>query len=204
MKRLPWAKLYLLPILGTVVLMLLGLALLIWPAGVINMFSPLLGIVLIVVGAQVTAHSLVMGRRVAAPGAALVRGLIMLLVGVVFITKRDLSLAFLSVLFGLYILVSAALDFSSALESRYHKRPYGLEMAGSIFSLAIGLLLLFSPFSGLDLWARVLGGYFLLMAGNTLFTTVRMVRKDIAEFDAKQQKEKEQAENEPLEEDGQS
>lgn len=161
-------KSFMLPALGAGLFLLLGVAMLIWPEQIVGVFPPLLGVVLLLVGIQGVAYNLVMGKRAAASEMGLLRGVINLVVGVVFLFKQDLSMAFMSVLFGLYVLVSSAANLVAALGRWREKKPFATDLADSVFGMVIGLLLLFSPFTGRALWVRVLGVYFVISAANAL------------------------------------
>lgn len=163
--RRRWA----LPMAVAVIFLLLGVALLAWPEAVIGVFPPLLGVVLLLVGVQGTAHTLVMWRRLPAPGFALLRGLVNLVVGVIFLVRRDVSLVFMSVLFGAYVLVGAALDFVAVIRDRKERPAVWTDLAESLLNLVLGVLLLVSPFTGQALWARVLGLHFVLVVGSSLW-----------------------------------
>ncbi|MGD9559511.1 MAG: DUF308 domain-containing protein [Oscillospiraceae bacterium] len=161
------------PLAGAVLFLLLGVGMLVWPDAILTVFPPLVGAVLVVVGIQAVAYNLVMGRRVANGAFALLRGVINILVGAIFLVKRDLSLAFLSILFGLYVLVGAAMNLSTAAQRIREKKPFATELWDGVFNLVLGLLLLFSPFTGRSLWVRVLGVHFIVSAGTSLVWMLR-------------------------------
>lgn len=156
------------PLIGGLLFFALGLCLLVWPEPVLTIFPPLLGTIMVLVGALLTAHSLIMWQRLMQPGFKLLRGVVNIVVGLIFIVKHDFTLAFLSILFGLYILVMAAIDFSDAMQNLGAKKPWLAGVVQAVAKFALGIVLLFAPFSGRVLWARVLGVYFMLAAGNML------------------------------------
>lgn len=156
------------PFGGAALFFALGLALLIWPDAVLTVFPPLLGGIIVLVGSLNVGHTLVMWQRVAQPGFKLLRGMVNIVVGLVFIAKRDVTLAFLSILFGLYVLIMAAIDFSDAMQNLRTQKRWGLTFFQAVAKLVLGLVLLFAPFSGRTLWVRVLGVYFMVIAGGTL------------------------------------
>lgn len=156
----------LLPIAAALLLLLLGAALLVWPDETIHIFPPLIGVVLVLAGIPPVVTGLVLRHRVMEPGFRVLQGCINIGVGIIFIVKQDLSLMFLSVLFGLYALVSAGVDFSEALRGRRLHQPWLGRLVESVLRFLFSILLLFSPFGHLQysLWARLLGIYFFLTA----------------------------------------
>lgn len=157
-----------LPVLGGIAFLLLGLALMLWPEQVIALFPPAIGVVLILVGTLSIAHSLVLRGQLMEPQAKLLRGLVNVIVGVVFVARQDLSLAFLSILFGVYVLVGAAINFSAALQDRQQGRRWLPALGLSLLEFAMGVVLLRSLFAERLLWVRFLGLYFMLAAGGIL------------------------------------
>lgn len=167
------------PIAAACVLLLLGISMLFWPTAIISVFPPLIGIILIFVGVLNIAHSMVLHQLMLDPGFKLMQGIITLIVGLVFILKQDISMAFLTILFGLYVLISAAIHFSSALEYRREKKKWLSALFESLFQFLLGALLLFGTFSDNALWARLLGLEFIVMGTSTLVLLLRM--KDLGD-----------------------
>lgn len=151
----------------TALFLLQGICLLFWPEQMIDFFTPILGVVLLLVGIMLVAHSLATWQRLALPLLKLLRGFINILAGLVFLAKNDTSLAFLSALFGLYILVMTCIDLSAATDAWKEKKAFWGLAVDAGFKLILGILLLFSFFTVRTLWVRVLGIYFIIAAINT-------------------------------------
>ncbi|MFV0411714.1 MAG: HdeD family acid-resistance protein [Oscillospiraceae bacterium] len=156
------------PLVALGAIFLLGAALVIWPEAVVSIFSPLMGLVLVGAGALTLGHSLVLWKRLARPYGRLLQGLVNLAAGIIFLIKNDVSMAFLVVLFGLYILAMAVLDFAAVWAAKKAGKRWADTLGDGIFKLVLGVLLFFGPFSGRSLWLRMLGIYFVVVAGNTL------------------------------------
>ena len=71
----------------------------------------------------------------------------------------------------------AGIDFSSALGAMWNGEKWIGSMLEALLKLALGALLMFAPFSGRALWARVLGGYFVVVAVRILFWLWQMGKK---------------------------
>lgn len=166
------------PLAAALALLLLGLALLAWPDVLLKVLPPLIGVVLILVGAQFIISTLLMGSRVKEPSLRFLSGFVNILVGAVFILKRDVSLLFMSVLFGLYVLVSAGIGLSVALAGRQRREAWLPAALESLLELVLGALLLFSPFNGLTLWVRVLGVYFVVAAAGMLWALAGLKKRE--------------------------
>lgn len=174
------------PMAAAVALLLLGAGLIIWPEAVIGVFPPLLGAVLLLVGTLNIAHAMVLSRRKTDPGFKFVQGVVNVIVGLVFIAKQDVSLAFLTILFGLYVLVSASVNFSSAIKDKSAGKTWVATLVESFFEMLLGLILLFGPFSGRALWIRVLGLYFVVAAGH-IFGVLASLKRSLKNKQQSQQ-----------------
>lgn len=166
------------PAAGAAVFFVLGVALLVWPEIVLLIFPPLVGILLLLVGLQQVTHTVVFYQKVIEPGMKLVQGFVEAIVGVVFLLKQNISLMFFTILFGLYILVIAAVRFSTALQEKKSGNPWKSSFFESVFQLALGLLMLFGPFGQNMLWARLLGAHFVLSAGGALLWMRREAKRN--------------------------
>lgn len=114
------------PLVAALALLLLGALLVFFPDTVLGLLPPLVGTVMLLVGLQGLIHALVMGERLPEPGMKMLQSVIYLLVGLIFLVKQDISLAFLSILFGLYVLVTAAIHLSLAIDNRRKKKAWPL------------------------------------------------------------------------------
>lgn len=175
MKKIDRASL--IPTIVMVAVLLLGLALVIWPDSILSVFPPLLGGVLVLVGGLVLAHCFVMWNRLAQPELQLLRAVVNIVIGIIFIVKHDFSLAFLSILFGIYILVMAGIDFSAALGAMWSGENWAVTLLDALFKLVLGILLMFAPFTGRSLWARVLGAYFAIASAKALIWLIKAEKK---------------------------
>lgn len=155
----------------------LGLALIFWPRGVLQVFPPLLGALMLVAGAIGIAHSLAMRARLMQPGMKLLQGLLTVLVGLVFLVKQNFSMAFLTVLFGIYVIVTACIHMSMALDAARDGGRWFAEAGEGLLQFVLGALLLFSPFTGNLLWARLLGLHFSVAALSTMGWLLRESRR---------------------------
>lgn len=171
--KLPFPKAALFPL---VLLLALGLALILWP-GVLTAFMPvLIGTVLILAGVSAVLSAVTKKEWFVAPSIRILFGVVAVVVGLVFLINQDVSIMFLSVLFGLYVLIMAALGFVETyrgLRAGHHWVGLLLE---NLVQVVLGLLLLLKPFSGLNIWVQVLGIHFVVMALGSFFTLWQLWR----------------------------
>ena len=115
-----------LPVWGSLLLLALGLLLIIFPEDTLSAFPPLLGGALVIKGLIILLYSFITSppKQTAELPISLYSGSIDLIIGLVFLFKQDLSLTFLSVLFGLYIIINAFVSLSIAWQARQQKRKW--------------------------------------------------------------------------------
>lgn len=151
------------PALFVIILLLLwGLLMLIWPSAIYRWFPPLLGLILIIGGALRIAHSFVMRARLPRPLASTIQGLLSVIAGLIFLYACNFSLSFLSIFFGIYVLIGAIVHFISLFTDTHTVDSRASTIITGIFQLVLGGLLLLAPLSGQAIWIRLLGLHFIV------------------------------------------
>lgn len=156
------------PMLGIIAFLLLGISMILWPNAIAAIIMPLIGTVLLIVGIQITAHTIAMSRKMMDPEIKLIQGLVNMAAGLVFLLKRDLSAVFVGIIIGLYVLVTAVVGIAQAFGSLRNKKPFAMDLAEGVLQLVLGMLIIFSPFSDQNLWVRLLGVNFVISAAGAL------------------------------------
>ena len=162
------------PISASLIITLLGICLILWPNEVLSLFPPLIGAILSIVGGITILHAIITFKEAPSPWFKLMQGIINLAVGLVFIFNNNVSLAFLTILFGVYILISAATQLLYAIQGLFAKKRWIGDLLESIFQFFLGALILFGTFSGHALWARLLGLQFAITGASSLFWLLRL------------------------------
>lgn len=158
------------------VLMLLGFSLLLWPGLLVEVLPVLIGVLLLLAGVLVIASGGSLRQLGIDTSFRTMFGAVTIVVALVFLVKQDISLVFLSVLFGLYVLITAALSVVEIVNAVRSRQPFILPLLSVVVQMALGLLLLFAPFAGLSLWVQILGVHFVLAGVNGMFWLVRLWR----------------------------
>ena len=162
------------PISASIIILLLGLFLILWPNEVISLFPPLIGAVLSIAGIITILHAILTFKDASSPWFKLMQGIINLAVGLVFIFNNNVSLAFLTILFGVYTLISAVAQLLYTIQNLFSKKQWVNNLLESLFQFVLGALLLFGTFSGYALWARLLGLQFAITGASSLFWLLRL------------------------------
>ncbi len=157
MKRDKICRWLLLPIVSAVLLFVIGLVCLTWPAGSMDLMPRVMGFGLVAAGLVQLwfywgQHSL---RFL--PEFGWVLGAASLLVGGVFLFNPHVSMVFVGICGGIWSIVLSLVRGRAALQKRTSGRPWKTHFAGSAVYLVCGVALLLSPFTRLNLAARLVG-----------------------------------------------
>lgn len=169
--------LFLPPLIVTLIFMAMGVFLLVFPGFFVRILPPLLGIVLILVGLQGIVSGLSLRGFLPHPGFTMARGALAIVVAIIFLVKNDLSLVFISILFGLFVLISAVLGIADAVRKRRLGEPWLFAIVEGVIDILLGLLLLVAPFRGMNLWTQILGIHFILVGIGALLALLRVKKQ---------------------------
>lgn len=162
------------PVILMLIFAALGLLLIFFPGFFVRILPPLVGIVLILVGLQGIISGLSLRGVLKHPGFTMARGVLCIVVAIIFLAKNDLSVVFISILFGLFVLISAVLGMMGAVRQKRAGEPWAFDVFEGVVDIILGLLLLIAPFRGMNLWTQILGIHFILVAIGALLVLLRM------------------------------
>lgn len=172
--------LFLPPTIAMVVFAALGLLLLFVPGFFVRILPPLVGIVLIIVGLSGVVSGFTLRGATSHPIFIIGPGLLAIVVGIIFLAKNDVSVVFISILFGLYVILSAVFSIMDAWRKRKAGQPWVFDIVEGVIDILLGLILLLSPLHGMNLWVRILGAHFILIAIGALLMLARVKKQFLA------------------------
>jgi uncharacterized membrane protein HdeD (DUF308 family) len=149
-------------LLGSLVMIGLGIALLVWPHASLTVVAILFGAALVISGAirlyeGFTAHG---GESGGMRAAYIVLGLIAVVAGVYCLRHHDLSLFLVAFVVGVYFIMYGIADIGAAASSPGGGR--GLRFVTGIFAIAAGLVLVIWPGISLVLMLTIMAAWLLL------------------------------------------
>jgi uncharacterized membrane protein HdeD (DUF308 family) len=155
-----------------------GIMLLAWPSATLTIVAILLGVSLLVSGLLrlfdgFTASDESGGMR----AAYIVIGLLAILVGLYCLRHRDVTVFLLALLVGAYWIIHGVADLAVAATSG-PLPGRGLRVAGGLFSIAAGIVVLFWPGISLVLLLTILGAW-LLFYGVVLAALAFRLRREL-------------------------
>lgn len=146
-----------------------GLVLIIWPNVIADAACYVLGGVLVVVG--IVHLALFFWRHEVVPIASvnLIFGIILIVLGIVIIKNPEFVQALFPVIAGGIIVIHGVVDLKYSLNLSSGKYQYWwVALLFAILTILLGVLLIFNPFEALDLLFRIVG-IVLLVDGATEF-----------------------------------
>ncbi len=171
-KQLKWNY-----IIEALIMIAVGVALMFWPQGSLEVMAKALAILLILAGIVMIASYFFHKERTIAVSGGLAMGLIVAAIGVWIFINPSPFIDFVPRLFGVFIIASGINNLAQTLSLIRHS--YGLWWLSLLFALitiALGAVLLFNPKFIENILVTVIGG-FLVFDGLTNLWTVSRVSK---------------------------
>ena len=173
LRRLKWTE-----ILEGALVALTGLACVIFPGILANMFSFLIGAVTLVIGICQIFQCFVEKKYLSFPTLKLIIGIVFVVFGAAFLLHRSAPITIFAVITGIVVLVLGAVKMNEAIKAREQKKPYLWLFVQSAVHIAFGFLLVINPTSGTSLWIVLMGCY-LIYLGLTLVVTAALSKYEI-------------------------
>ncbi len=158
-----WKRMKWLPVGAGVLLILLGLLALIWPIVVMNTLPILMGACVLVLGIAEIAYRMALRAAHEEGGPPLLQGVAALAVGGVLLFNRDVSLVFIGVVLGGWIIVSAMFRLRLVWRNWRSGLPWQSAAADAVLKLILAGFMLLRPFKSMVMWTRLVGVFFLVV-----------------------------------------
>lgn len=152
------------PILGAVLLIVLGLLLIFKSGVIVNLIPLILGFTMIVIGVFQIAYYIGIRDYLVLPSLKLTSGIVNILLGLIFCIKNDRSLEFLGIFFGIWALVTASIRLNLTIQKKLEQFPYIWDVVATLIQLIFALFLIFNPFHGFAIWAVYAGCFCIIEA----------------------------------------
>ena len=162
-------------IISSVVFLIIGLVLVIWPDAARNIIIYAIGAAALLYGGYRIVDFFVRKEHLANSvqlGVAL--GIACLLLGLFLIFKADLVVSLLASLIGVAVIIDSVLRLQISLNLRYFgSSTWVVLLVTALVTLGLGILLLFNPFTAVRVATIVAGVLLLLDGGFTLWSVLQ-------------------------------
>lgn len=171
-------------LIASVVYLILGLVLLLWPGLTSALFCKVAGLLLLLYGLITCASFFLNHGADNGLQAELILGVVAAALGIFCLARPSAILSVLPVIVGLYVFIDALVNLKRALDMRrcgYAR--WTVCLVSSIVSLALGGLILVNPFKVVELLFRIVGAVFIFQGVSDLWSifTLGKLLKDADE-----------------------
>lgn len=142
----------------SILCILIGLVFTIWPEIVVNTANYILGGIVLVMGIVYMAISFWAKQRSVITGFGIFFSVILIVIGIFMLTKPEIVLSIFPMIIGGIILVHGVLDLKHSIELGIYKyKNWWVALIIAFVTIGLGVLLLFNPFSAVELAFRIIG-----------------------------------------------
>ncbi len=139
--------------------------------------SLIVGVTILAVGVTRLIYGIVLVTKEKDSLYNIIYGAIDIIFGIVFLVYIQDKIIFMIVL-SIYILVEAILDCVFAVSKSYPEIPWIGALIVGLIKFAFGVLIMFKPFGGFNLWLVFSGIYFMLQCASWILFTIKMKAKE--------------------------
>lgn len=100
--------------------------------------------------------------------SGILQGVIGIAVGLVFLLKRNISIAFFGVVLGFWAIVSGVFSLRKAIMLRAEKELFWCGCIDSALKIGVGVLMLLHPFDSMAAWTVAIGAFFIFVGVSVL------------------------------------
>lgn len=164
-------------VLLSILYVLLGLVLLIWPATVMDMLCYLTGGILLLYGVFAIVGFCRAEMRTAGSFLTLLLGIVAAAVGAVLLLQPALFQSILTIILGIYILIDGLLNLMRTLElRRMEHRGWTIYLVLSLITVVLGLVVVFRPMLAGTALVQLIGASLLYSGAADLWTLFQLSR----------------------------
>ena len=139
--------------------------------------SLIVGVTILAVGVTRLIYGIVLVTKEKDSLYNIIYGAIDIIFGIVFLVYIQDKIIFMIVL-SIYILVESILDCVFAVSKSYPEIPWIGALIVGLIKFAFGVLIMFKPFGGFNLWLVFSGIYFMLQCASWILFTIKMKAKE--------------------------
>lgn len=144
-------------VLLSVLMIILGLVLAIWPGHVMTTTLTILGIALLIGGALLI-YSWYSGRTRISSVITLAEGIVMLVAGLILLISPKFIISIVPFCVGTVITLNGIFNLAQALDQRKANYSHWVSsLAMAILTIVLGVLILFNPFSTMEMLVVAIG-----------------------------------------------
>ena len=180
---------------STIITLVLGIVLLIEPSGSIQVLTAIVAISLMLIGGFQIIEYIREKREEKMQSLSLVLGTILLVVGIYLMCNLKSLVIFFTNIIGIAICIKALFKIQYAINIRDLSDKWLYNLIVGVFSMILGVLLIFNPFKSAEVFLRIMGAILVVSSIAELIETT-MIIKSLDDSKEIPFKEKEKTETE--------
>lgn len=144
-------------VLLSILMILIGLLLVFWPGHVMTTALTILGIALLV-GGGLLIYAWYSGRNRASSVITLAEGIVLAVAGLIALIAPKFLISIVPICVGVVVTLNGIFNLAQALDQRKAGyRRWTMSLAMAILTIVLGLLILFNPFSTMEMLVVAIG-----------------------------------------------
>lgn len=159
-------------LVSSLVLLIVGIILTIWPDTTLNIAVNLVGSVVIIFGIA----NLIMWYKNNNNYASLFLGILAIIVGIFIIVKSEVVISIIHILLGIAILADGITNIKTLLDVKTNTRSWTVLFISAIITSILGILLIIKPIFIADMVIRIGGIVMIMCALEGLFITHKVTK----------------------------
>ena len=153
----------------SVLMVVIRLILVLWPGHVMTTAVKVLGIALLA-GGGILILSWYRGRMKGVDALTLAEGILLAALGLFVLMKPKMIISIIPFAVGAVVLVNGVLNLAQALDQRRENYSrWELSLALAVLTMVLGLLIMFNPFSTMEMLVVAIGGVSIYNGASNLF-----------------------------------
>lgn len=149
--------------IGSAIFIVFGLYAVILPSSLMTFLSIAIGALLVAFGALQIYQGFTKKYEVNFPTVKLFLGVLMAIIGIVFLIRQHTPYIIFAICFGLWALVSGCLKLTTAIQLRKSGETNLWLFISSLIHLFFGISMAFFPITSTNIWIRILGVYWIYL-----------------------------------------
>ena len=142
-------------IMSSIIFVIVGILLLLVPGRIVTTIIRLFGVIILILGIL----SLLNILKNKSNSAELVSGILISILGLVFISNPHTIASIIPFILGVWIVIKSAFKLQFSYSLKRSSINYIKPLVINIITLILGLVLIFNPFKGAEALIRIVGGF---------------------------------------------
>ena len=159
----------------SIVALLIGIMMLIKPGQSMDLICMIIGVGLAIGGVVAIISAVRVSDNPLARGSFLTTGIVLLVIGVIFLSRPAFVISLFPLIFGVAIAANGVVNLINAFKVRViSDNQWMLPVGMAILTILLGVVIIFNPFKTMAILTRIIGAIIIYNAISTIFIASKM------------------------------